>query len=310
MDDEVVATAAAAAEKGRARVARLSRRRFLMGAAGLAALAAAGCGGGGDSGGGSYNGTYRQLRFFGENDSVAASVSVDRDGRLTYWTLRNDRGDTFADFGQTRLDDERFDVTEQGIRTAASVRFDDIEGYTEEDRVNGYRFDWRAARVGSAPELPPRAVVGTFAGDGFVNGLNMTVLLTVSPDGNATFLGYFEDPNVADDDFYAFESLSIDRDGDGYDYFLDLFGDRISLRDDQDDDIRLSYRFANDPDLGDLSGRTFSLRLRPTRSARQLPKRATRGRSGRGGARSLDRVFEALKKRAAGGGASAAAAKP
>ncbi|MCA1481922.1 hypothetical protein, partial [Bradyrhizobium sp. NBAIM08] len=110
---------------------RTTRRGFFTSAlvlAGAATLAASGCGGGGsDSGGGRSNGTYRN---FGAGNEATVSVSIDRDGLLTFFVLFSD--DSVADYGQAFVDDDGlFTQTFAGFRTFGQVRSGRIEGRTE-----------------------------------------------------------------------------------------------------------------------------------------------------------------------------------
>ena len=103
------------------------------------------------------------------------------------------------------------------------------------------------------------------------------MILGISPDGNATFLGYF--PGLDPQNPYNFEGLSFDENGDGYDYFLDLFsdpdegipGDRLSLRRD-DGEVVLLYTVNGE--LDDPGTTTYEIPLFDTFG------RASRGTGG------------------------------
>lgn len=242
----------------------LTRRGFLIGGAGLAIGAVAGCGGGGSSDPrDSYDSTFRGRD---EGRSVAASVTLDETGLLTYWTLFADPDAPFADFGQTFVRDDRFETTLQGVTTFGELRGDRIRGRTEDASDSSFGFNWETSRQ-RAPRQPepPRQFVGTFEGSARIQGIDVVVLLGVSSDGNATFFGAFDDPDTADVDFYAFEGLSFDRFGDGYDYFLNLYEDRISLR--ESGGVRVEYTFdPDDASLGGFAGQTFDVPLTVTRA--------------------------------------------
>ena len=245
--------------------AALSRRGFFLGTAGLA-LAAAGCGGGGDDGtpGDRFNGTYRAFDS-DDSEDVAVSVSVDEDGLLTFWTLLADPDVPFADFGQTFLEDDEFGVTAGGVTTFGQISGRTIFGRTQDASDRDFGFDWRAERIGRPADRPSDDLIGMFQGRARINDIDFFALLGVSPDGNATFFGAFDDvtnntgdPDL-DIDFYDFEGLSFDRSGAGYDYFLDLYGNRIDIDGDLGNSVRLFYTFSSE--FPDLEGDTFDVRL-------------------------------------------------
>lgn len=279
----------------------LSRRGFLT-ATGIGALAlAGGCGGGGGGNNGTpgerYNGTYFYRDDSGE---ISASVTIDRNGLVTFWTL--DNGLEFTDYGQTRLSDRRFffETPLDDVETIADVNGSVITGRTERISNRGYGFDWpEAVRQNPAQRgRPPAQFVGTFYADTLVDGpvrdLDVYILLGVSPDGNATFVGYLNDPNddVYDADgslievvgaFYVYENLSIDPGGEAYNFLRRENGDRITLSDDPSG-LRLLYTFALDDRLpADLRGVTVNVGLTEGVSSRAT--RAAAGKPGAGQAR-------------------------
>lgn len=276
----------------------LSRRGFLLrvGAAGALFAAggalAAGCGGGSDDDDdddfdeGRYEGTYR---FFSENGGpsngeIAASFTVDRDGRMTFWTrVRGD--DPFLDFGQVFVDEDGFfDQEIDGVRTRGEVDGNRIRGRTEE--IGGdYRYDFNAVlqprRVNT---LPPLWFTGTFAGRPVIDDVEFYTLLGVSRDGNATVFGAFDDVRSGDLDYYYFEGTSFNVDGNvgrDDDYFLFQFGDRLELRDiGPDDDVRLTYIFGADAsEIGVVSGERVDVRLSPNLFGRGVVAPVTRSMS-------------------------------
>lgn len=267
----------------------LNRRGFLMGAAGLA-LTAAGCGGsGGDTPGERYSGTYR---FFDGDRDIAASMSVDRDGWATFWTLLADDNNPFADFGQFELFDNEFSQVFDGVRTYGEFIGSTIVGRTEDADTPSFGFNWAMTKeVRAGGSLPPDDLIGTFDGEATIDGIDTIALVTVSPDGNATYFGAFDDPDTADVELYAFEGLAFDRDGDGYDYFLDLYGDNIDLRDLAGSDIGVRYTFGtNVASLGVVAGDRFDWTLMRTRVTRG--KRRARIATG---AQGLQRAVTALR---------------
>lgn len=285
-------------------VRALSRRRFLLGAAGLTVTTlAAGCGGGG-SGDGDYTDyfdwTYRDID---EGRNVAAAITVDTTGLLTYWTLRADPVNPFADFDQTPLgSDRRFEVTslpeEGNVRTLGEFRRGDrARGRTEDAANSSFGFDWEALRAGEPSGTPPADdLIGSFAGSATVQGIGVIAFVGVSSDGNATVLAAFDDPVTQDVDFFAFESLSFDRFGNGYDYFLNLYDDQIDLRI-LNGGISLLYTFdPDDPGVGEFAGETFEVPLQRTgRSAAARSLRLPRAKTA--GAPGLDRIVRAFRAR-------------
>lgn len=285
--------------------AAMTRRGFLVGSAGLALGAAAlasGCGGGG--GGGRHSGTYRYLDARGE---VGASVTIDRSGNVTFWTL--DTGAQITDFGIARLEDARFvyETDDEDIVTFADVSGDLVRGRTERQSNQTVGFNWDALREPRPTRgTPPSAFIGSFEADLVISNVDIVVLLGVSPDGNATFFGYFDDLSVPNDTpFQAYEGFSVSESGGGYNYFLDLYGDRIDLREDETDNAagpRLLYQFANDERLGRLSGQTFNIPLDPVQTrAVGARSRAKNKLDQADRAAGLNRIAEALRQRAAAG---------
>ena len=287
----------------------LSRRGFLLGTAGLTATALFGCGGGGNgSSGDEFNGTFRG-RDPGSS-GVAASLSVDRDGFLTYWTLFVDgnlgdgANDSAADFGQAALGlDNRFTATAQGVTTTGEFVDNRVTGRTQDAANGAIGYNWFADRVGDpGRDGPPRELIGNFEGIArLTQNFEMTVLLGVSPDGNATFLGFTDNVNTPAEGSYNFESLSFDDRGEGYDYFLDLFADRIDLDLDRNGLPVLVYTFANDPDLEDeLRGRTFDIPLDRIDRSRAPGRAMSRLRAAGAGRSSSGQPFRPLKRLARG----------
>jgi len=268
-------------QKQRILRAALSRRGFLTGTAGLAlgaALTAAGCGGGGGNGnqtpGERYNGTYR-LRDY--DRSIFASATIDENGDVTYWALDTEAEylgtGRFADFGQTSLDGDRFELADQefDVETLARVDGGSIRGRTQDINDTRAGFDWRATRAGRGSlGRPPEEFVGHFSGRARIDDFDIFVLLGVSPDGSATFPGFFDDTTVPDgsvteEPFYSFESLRFDDRGTGYDYFIGRFddtdtndfeGDRIDL-DFENSGVVLIYTVGR----GESAGLSFRLPL-------------------------------------------------
>ncbi len=256
---------------GRADAARaaFSRRGFLLGAAGITLGAvAAGCGGGG--GGNNRNANSGAYRFVDENGAVGASVTVDQNGRVTFWTLDTDQ--QITDFGQTRVNSSsRFTLESEAddIRTTGEITGSQVFGRTERLSDTRRGFDWGGDRVDS---LFGNDVAADFAGTYRVatqiSDVDVFLLLGIAPDGNATLFAAFDDLTDNADPFpYRFEGLSFNGSGevDDRNYFLNLSGDRVALRDDARG-LRLLYEFANDPGLGRLSGETFNIPLSASRA--------------------------------------------
>ncbi len=117
--------------------------------------------------------------------------------------------------------------------------------------------------------------------NGAIADVDVFLMLGIAPDGNATLFAVFDDLTDSADPFpYRFEGLTFNGSGDvdDQDYFLDLSGDRVALRDDARG-LRLLYDFANDPDLGRLSGETFNIPLSASRAAGETGARVTPARA-------------------------------
>ncbi len=234
--------------------AALSRRGFLLSAAGVAL---AGCGGGGGGGnnetpGERFNGTYR---YADTGDyGFAGSVTVDRNGGVTFWTLYIDDpddprdGESLADFGQEIVRDNRFRTIEENTETFGDLDGGRIRGRTQVANDPSDGFDWSVFRVGTpGRDRPPREFIGTFEGTASVEGRDASVILGVSPDGNATFLGFVPGLASTPAQEYSYMSLSFDETGNGYDYAFNLLGDSLALERDNTGNPVLIYtvRFDN-----------------------------------------------------------------
>lgn len=276
--------------------AALSRRGFLLGAAGLTLGAvAAGCGGGGGNDGNVDDATYR---FVDNNGEVGASVTVDRNGRVTFWTL--DTAQQITDFGQTRVGRDgafTLESVADDIRTTGEIQGSRILGRTELLSDTRRGFDWGGERVDAfLGNNAGQEFSGTYRAATAISDVDVFVLLGISSDGNATLFASFDDlTNAADAPaLYRFEGLTFDRSGevDDQDYFLDLYGDRVALRDDSQG-LRLLYDFANDPDLGRLSGEQFSIPLTVSRAAEPGSSAAAPRALSGAGAQRLRAAFKA-----------------
>jgi|GEM_PF-3361599 hypothetical protein len=288
------------------RFPHLTRRGFLMGATGvgLGALVA-GCGGGGDNGDGFddiFEGTYRYFRdnVDGRGGDVAASFTVDDFGLVTFWTLYASDS-PLLDFGQVFIDNGGFFEQQfDGVRTRGRLRGNNrIEGRTELIG-SGNGFDFNATFTNRFVSNPPPAfLTGTYNGFQRLRGIDIFTLLGVSRDGNATVFVSLDNPATGDTDYFIFEGPAFNRDGNAEGYFLDLYGDRMAIRDDgSDDDVRMEFQFGRSaPDVGFAAGEVIELRLdldadTRTRSL-SLPARANVSRTGPG----VRRAVEALRAR-------------
>lgn len=261
-----------------------SRRGFLVGAAGFTlGIAAAGCGGGSGNSRNTNRGSYR---FVDNNGEVGASVTVDQNGRVTFWTL--DTAQQITDFGQTRVSSGgRFTLESEtdDIRTTGEITGGQVFGRTERLSNTRVGFDWGGDRVDAFFGNDVAAnFAGTYQVSTQLSDVDVFLLLGIAPDGSATLFASFDDLTDSSDPLpYRFEGLSFNSSGevDDQDYFLNLFGDRVALRDDARG-LRLLYNFANDPDLGRLSGETFNIPLSAARAvggagALGIPVRALNG---------------------------------
>jgi len=121
--------------------------------------------------------------------------------------------------------------------------------------------------------------------------VDFSAILGVSPDGNATFLSAIIPPRSSEVDFYALESLAFNRNGDGYDYYFDFYGDRLFLDPLSGSALRLTYDFAGDG--GDAYGTdTLTLTLDRTTPGRLVTPQIQRNPKG------LRRAIEAFHKNA------------
>ena len=282
--------------------ATTTRRIFFTSALALAGAAAlAGCGGGGNGdSGGRFNGTYRN---FGAGNQATVSVSIDRDGLLTFWVLFSD--DSVADYGQAFVDGGGFFVQNfAGFRTFGQVRSGRIEGRTERANDSSNGFDWVADRyTPSAFIRPSSSLVGTF--DGFTqqsNDVSFTTFLTVAPDGTSTVFIELDLVSTVGIEDLLFEGVSFDRNGNvpGDEYFLSLFGDQFTLDTSGSSDVLLGVTFGDAiPSIGLAAGATKDLVLnRQSVSAFRSQRSVTRTAKSVNPA-ALERVFKALKAKKA-----------
>jgi hypothetical protein len=277
---------------------KTTRRGFFTSAVVLAGAAAlAGCGGGGDSGGGRSNGTYRN---FGAGNQATVSVSIDRDGLLTFWVLFSN--DEVADYGQSYVDDDGFFTqTFAGFRTFGRVRSGRIEGRTEDANDSTDGFDWIADRyIPSAFIRPGSDFVGTFNGFTRRDGVDYTTFLTVAPDGTATIFSELDLANTNGIDELLFEGASFDRNGNvpnDDEYFLFLFGDRFALRTSSNSDVILRVTFgASVPSVSIDAGEVVELALERQFIEDVRSRRATAGNTRNINPAALDRIFKALRE--------------
>lgn len=282
---------------------KTTRRGFFTTAIVLAGAAAlAGCGGGGGNGWGRSSGTYRN---FGGGTQPAISVSIDRDGLLTFFVLFSN--DEVADYGQSYVDDEGFFTqTFAGFRTFGRVQGNRIEGRTERSDDTSDGFDWTADRYNpSAFSRPSDTFVGTFVGFTRRDGVEYTTLLTVAPDGTATVFSELDipsnDPNNDPIDELVFEGVSFDRNGnvpsDG-EYFLSLFDDRFALRQSGSSDVLLRITFGSSvPNVSIDAGEVVELILdRQNIDDVRSTRAVVTGTSRNINPAALDRIFTALRE--------------
>lgn len=273
-----------------------TRRGFFASAVVLAGAAAlAGCGGGGgNNGNGRSNGTYRS---FGAGNQATVSVSIDRDGLLTFWVLFSSKA--VADYGQSYLDsDGFFTQTFGGFRTFGRVRGGRIEGRTERDTNSSDGFDWTADRyVPSSFQRPNDSLIGTFSGFTQRRGVDYTTFLSVAPDGTATVFSELDIASTSGTDELVFEGVSFDRSGnvpnDG-EYFLSLFGDSFALRTSGNSDVLLRITFgASVPSVSLGAGEIVELVLN-RQSVNDVRSRGVSGTDRNVSPAALDRIFKAL----------------
>jgi hypothetical protein len=273
-----------------------TRRGFFTSAIVLAGAAAlAGCGGGG--GGDRWNsGTYRN---YGSGNQATVSVSIDRDGLLTFWVLFSN--DQVADYGQSYVDnDGYFEQNFGGYHTYGRARGNRIEGRTELSNDASDGFDWDADRYNpSSFSRPGSDLEGTFNGFSRVNGVDYTTFLTITPDGSATVFSELDLPSTNDVDELLFEGVSFNRDGNvpnNGEYFLSLFDDTFAVRPSGNSDVRLIITFGSSvPNVGLNAGDVVELVLdRQNINDVRSHRAATTERKINPAA--LERIFTALKE--------------
>ncbi|MES2461564.1 MAG: hypothetical protein V4671_13350 [Armatimonadota bacterium] len=277
---------------------KTTRRGFFTSAIVLAGAAAlAGCGGGGDSGGGRSNGTYQNS---GAGNQATVSVSIDRDGLLTFWVLF--ANDEVADYGQSYIDDDGFFTqTFAGFRTFGRVRGGRVEGRTEDANNTSDGFDWVADRyIPSSYLRPGNDLVGTYNGFTRRDGVDYTTFLTVAPDGTATIFSELDLAGTNGIDELLFEAVAFDRSGNvpnDDEYFLFLFGDRFELRPSGNSDVRLRITFgASVPSVDIEAGELVELVLERQFIEDVRSRRAVQGGTRNISPAALDRIFNALRE--------------